>query len=146
MFKKQLYDIPEYQSTSDKNKGNKRNKRSIRSNAKLTKQALAQFNGNFTNYWNQRSSLHSHYGSSNGDHADDDMTSNAGSHQTNQSHGANTNNTRTSHGALTDGGDSTIQHEHNPSMTSSQIIHPTQGITHYFIHSVYDYDHISQKN
>eukprot|EP00486_Rosalina_sp_Unknown_P006115 CAMPEP_0201570140 /NCGR_PEP_ID=MMETSP0190_2-20130828/12253_1 /ASSEMBLY_ACC=CAM_ASM_000263 /TAXON_ID=37353 /ORGANISM="Rosalina sp." /LENGTH=485 /DNA_ID=CAMNT_0047993349 /DNA_START=103 /DNA_END=1560 /DNA_ORIENTATION=+ len=126
VFKKQLYDIPEYQSTSDNNKrgkgGKGGSKRSIRTTSKLTKQALAQFNGNFTNYWNQRSSLHSHYGSSNGDHADDDMTSNAGSRHTND-----TNNAKTA--TLTDGGSSTMHHhteEHNPSMTSSQIIHPTQ--------------------
>ena len=136
VFKKQLYDIPEYQSTSHKNKGNKR-KRSIRTRSKLTKQALAQFNGNFTNYWNQRSSLHSHYGSSNGDHADDDMTSNAGSHHT--------NNTKTSHGALTDGGSSTVQHEHNPSMTSSQIIHPTQGLYNCTSPLYPVYDHIMLK-
>eukprot|EP00493_Phyllostaurus_siculus_P001406 UN01414 len=63
-FKKQLYDIPEYQPTADHR---------LKTNARLTKQALQQFNGNFSNYWNQRSSLKSHHSSN----AGDDDTSNA---------------------------------------------------------------------
>ena len=134
VFKKQLYDIPEYQSTTDNNKKRK-NSKQFKTNSRLTKQALQQFNGNFSNYWNQRSSLHSHYGSSNGEHGDDETEgSNAGSIHTSQSHGNITNNTKT------DGAPSTIHQntdEHNPSMTSSQIIHPTQGINisnHTYLH------------
>merc|ERR1712154_175195 len=70
--------------------------------------ALQQFNGNFSNYWNQRSSLHSHHSSDRGD----DELSNGGSLHT-----------------KTDGGSSTVPHqteEYHPYMTSSQIIHPTQ--------------------
>eukprot|EP01084_Bolivina_argentea_P045562 83876_1 len=108
VFKKQLYDIPEYQSMQIK--GN--NKSKI-----LTQQALKQFNGNFSNYWNQRSSLHSHHSS---DHGSDNYS--AGGSYTSQ---PNTNTPITN----TDGAGSTIHQqneEYKPFMTSSQIIHPTQ--------------------
>lgn len=119
VFKKQLYDIPEYQSTASSTSGdkkkNKGNRASLKTNSRLTKRALQQFNGNFSNYWNQRSSLH--------------QTSEAGSTdapsvRSKRSHYTNTR-------PMTDGGSSTVPRpteEYEPSMASSQIIHPTQGM------------------
>jgi len=127
VFKKHLYDIPEYQPTTenssdagsaDKNKASNANYTAFKTNSRLTKQALQQFNGNFSNYWNQRASFRQ-YGSSNGDHGDDE----AGSIHTNESHPTTTTK------APTDEGSSTVHpqtEEHHPLMTSSQIIHPTQ--------------------
>merc|ERR1740123_2535916 len=65
VFRKQLYDIPEYQSTTSSSNGDQKKKKkkkcgrgSLETKSRLTQRALQQFNGNFSNYWNQRSSLH----------------------------------------------------------------------------------------
>ncbi len=99
--------MPEYQSMQLKTNNNTKI---------LTQQALKQFNGNFSNYWNQRSSLHSHHSSAHSE-------SSAGGSYTSQ---PNTNTPQTN----TDVGGSIYQQieEYNPTMTSSQIIHPTQGM------------------
>eukprot|EP01083_Nonionella_stella_P172045 589270_1 len=106
VFRKKLYDIPE------RNEVQSTQNTQMKTNARLTKQSLQQFNGNFSNYWNQRSSLHSHSHAS--DHGDMEEVSNAGSIQTNQ-----TASTIHSPNELN-------EEHHHPSMTSSQIIHPTQ--------------------
>jgi len=120
VFKKQLYDIPEYQSTassaSGDNKKCKGTRPSLKTNSRLTKRALQQFNGNFSNYWNQRSSLH--------------QTSEAGSTDAASVRSKRSKRSR----AMTDGGSSTmprptesVQPSPSMEMASSQIIHPTQA-------------------
>ena len=114
VLRKQLYDIPEYgtsNASSSDNKSKTFDHSKLSKNARLTKQALKQFNGSFSNYWNQRSSLHTNH----------DDYSDAGSLHT----------TRT----LTDAASSAVppqqNEEYRPSMTSSQIIHPSQGMPLY---------------
>jgi len=117
VFRKALYDIPEYQSTAastvsmDKNKNSRNSKTKSKPKSRLTQSALKQFNGNFSNYWNQRSSLRHN-------------VSSAGSTEA--------VSVRSKGGPLTDGGSSTVPiaaEEPRPamaSMASSEIVHPTQ--------------------
>jgi len=152
-FKNALYGIPETQPTADNadddSSASQQHQRQHpaaatalkKHSSSLTTQALQQFEGNFSNYWNQRSSLHSHYGSSNGEHGDDEAGGSSHTHPTSrtkdtmQTKGTGTGTSNTDGGSLQEQEEEEeeeVQTTHksttsqqNASMTSSQIIHPT---------------------
>lgn len=117
VFKKQLSDIPENPIRDHNRTKKKKKKKKFQSDERiadnaLTKQALQRFNHNFNHYWHQRSSLHSH-------NSDD------------QSIAGSTQNATTTKSVdnKTDGASSTVPlNEYAPSMTSSQILHPSQDV------------------